>query len=136
MKEILEFLMKHCSFLYEKYGFRFTDSAISESFDNAALTLSIRELTIRFLREKGKLYLDFQSNLYGKKNAQSWYSMDIVRQLITGEKDYHSIMDAENASFLMNNIGVIIELFSQKNVKETIAKIKKLEGIRAKVLFG
>lgn len=135
MNEILKFLMRYCSFLYEIKGFKFINSATSESFGNASLTLGSTFLNIRFIRDRGQLFTDFQSNLYGKKNAQSWYSIDIVRQLISNEKKYYALMDSKNATFLRNHIDIIIDLFSRSKVKDTILKLKRLETIRAKTLF-
>lgn len=136
MNEILKFLIEFCSFLYERDGFRFIDSAVSKSFGNAAIILGTSDLNIRFTRERGQLFADFKSNHYGKINAYSWYSIDVVRQLITGENQYYSIMNEDNAIFLKENINKIISIFSEPNVQETIMRLKKLERIRAKKIFS
>ena len=134
MNEILKFLMRYCSFLYEKYGFRFIDSAISESSSDAAIILGSPDMNIRFCTERGQLLVEFQSNRYGKKNVYSWYSIDVVRSLVTGEEGSNAVMDEENTNFFRDNVTTIISLFSKSNGKDTISKLKKLERIRAKAL--
>ncbi len=135
MDEILKFILSYCSFLYQKYKFKFIDSEVSDSFGNAFLTLTSETISIRFIRERGQLVLDFQSNLL-KKNYASWYSFEIVRQFITNEKEYYSIMNEDNAKFLENNFEKIKDIFSVSKVAETVKEFKKLEKKRAKKLFG
>jgi hypothetical protein len=135
MNEILYFIIKNCSFLYEQYEFRFIDSAISKFSGYAAIILGSSDLNIRFSVERGQMISEFQSN-YEKKDIYSWYSIDVVRQLITGEKECIALMDEKNTNFLKNNISNILEIFSKQNVKNTILKLKQLERIRSKTLGG
>jgi hypothetical protein len=134
MNEILKFLIKHCSFLYEKYGFRFIDSAISESSKDASVILGAPDVNIRFCMERGQLLVEFQSNHFGRKNVYSWYSIDVLRQLVTGEKECNALMDEENTNFLKDNIITILDLFSKQKVRDTISKLKQLERIRSQAL--
>ena len=135
MDKILRFLLKHCSFLYKEYGYKFTDSRVSDSFGgDAFLALSSDSLKVRFCLDRGQLFFDFQSK--HKNGSNSWYSIDIVRQLVTKEESYFSLMDKENAIFLKRNIDKIHELFSNQQIKETTKELNKLKRIRSKKLFG
>ena len=133
MNKILDFLMKYCSYLYEEYDFRFTDSLCDNS-GNASITLSSSNVNIRICTERGQMVLAFQSNHYGKKDVYSWYSIDIVRELMTGDKKCTTLMDKANIDFLKNNIVALLDSFSPTEAEKTIAKLKKLERIRSKDL--
>lgn len=132
MDEILTFLMLHCSFLYKKLGFRFIDSLYSpESFGNAYLDLATKDMKVRFTLDRNQLLFDFQP-----KGVKEWYSVDIVRNLITNELVFHGIMDQENAEFIKANFTKIQELFSEPMLNESKKRMKKLEAIRSKQMFG
>lgn len=134
MDQILTFILSHCSFLYNEYSFRFMDSKISDSFGgDAYLDLGSETIIMRLTRDRGQLFLEFRS-AYEKK--QNWYSIDLIRKLITGEKEYHSIMDEENAKFLENNFTEVVDYFSHANLSETLKKLEKLKLKRSKDLFG
>lgn len=71
---------------------------------------------------------------YDKNN--DWYSIDIVRQLITGKVHDSAILDQNSHIFLYEHFSILCELFSPEKAPDTIAKMKKLESERAKRLFG
>jgi len=133
MEEILRYLMKYCSFLYSPNQFRFVDSHSSESFGNALLVLEHEDLRVQFVRDRGQIFLDFQPT--SKKSKRDWYSIDIVKQLVTGKIEPSAEMDSEKAEFLKNNLDKIEQLFSTANMESTIKKLRELERARAKRLF-
>ncbi|MFW9938823.1 MAG: hypothetical protein ACFFD5_14335 [Candidatus Thorarchaeota archaeon] len=57
-------------------------------------------------------------------------------QLVTGNIESSSQMDAAKAKFLKSNLDEIQRLFSKANLEETRKKLKELERARAKRLFG
>jgi hypothetical protein len=134
MEEILRYLMKHCSFLYAPNQFRFDDSGSSESFENAFLVLEHEDLRLKFVKDRGQLFLDFQPT--SSKRKKDWFSIDIVKQMVTGNIEPSAEMDTEKAMFLKNNLDEIEQLFSTANLENTIKKLKELERQRAKRLFG
>lgn len=137
MDEILKFLLTRYSFLYNKYKFKFIDSEVSESFGNAYLTLTSGGINICFVRDKGQIFLEFQSKFVkNPKSPYSWYSIDLIKQLITHETECSSLMDENNAKFLENNIETIFKLFSTSRLKETLKELNKLAKIRSEKLFG
>jgi hypothetical protein len=133
MEEILRYLMKHCSFLYSPNQFRFVDSGSSESFGNAFLVLEHEELRLQFVKDRDQIFLDFQPTR--KKHKSEWFSIDIVKQMVTGEIEPSAEMDSEKAKFLKTNLDEIEQLFSTANIEGTIKKLKELERARAKRLF-
>lgn len=133
MEDILQYLMKHCSFLYSPNLFRFVDSGSSESFGDAFLVLEHEELRLQFVKDRGQIFLDFQST--SKKQKDEWFSIDIVKQMVTGEIEPSAEMDSKKAKFLKTNLDEIEQLFSTVNMESTIKKLKELERARAKRLF-
>lgn len=133
MDEILNFIMKYCRDLYMKYGFRFVDSEVSNSFNNALIILENEYLKLQFTRDRSQLFLWVHSSFDKKEN--NWYTFDLIRQLITGEKEYYSLLDDKNGQFIQKNVDRILALFKQDVVEDTLIKLGRLEKIRTKQLF-
>lgn len=138
MDEILTFLVCHCSFLYKDYGFRFVDSEVTKHFGgDAYVIMASGDLRLSFISDRGQLFLDFQCVAPLKKGQvdKSWYSIDLVRQLITAEEGYRSILDEENAKFLRTHFPAIQELFNSKNFAKVRDRLLELKRVRSKTLF-
>jgi len=128
----MKYVNKHFSLLFEKYGFH-----ISSTYaPGDSLTLESRDVNIRFSDERGEMIVEFQSNYFRKRDDYSWYSIDIVRELITGETKCKGMMNKANLTFMQSNIEKILEQFSESNAKSTVLKLRKLASIRAKELRG
>jgi len=128
----MKYVNKYFSALFEKYGFQ-----ISSTYNPGdSLTVESRDVNIRFSDERGQMLVEFQSNHFGKKDEYSWYSIDIMRELITGETKCNGFMDKSNLTFMQKNIEKILGQFSESNAKNTILKLRKLEKIRARDLMG
>lgn len=135
MTEILMFLAQHCSFLYERYEFRFVDSMVSSSFGgDAYVVLQSSDVRIRFVKDRGQFFLDLQS--VGDPRKDKWYSFDLIRQLLIGGNEQRPFMEAANAEFLKSNIDEILDAFSSTSMPSTANRLRQLEKARAKRLFG
>lgn len=135
MTEILRFLVDRVPFLYAPGRFRFVDSGTSTSFGgDAFLTLASDVLRIRMVRDRGQLFMDVQS--VGETGDLAWYSIDVVRWLITGEQPASAELSADDAAFLETHLDEIERRFSQEEAPTTIAALTDLEKKRAKELFG
>lgn len=132
MEKVLQYIKKNCSFLYSPYKFQIVESDSSESFGNALVILEDENLRLQFVKDRDQLFLDFQPT----SNKKEWFSIDIVKQLVTGNIEPSAKMDSEKAEFLKNHLDQIKHLFSPKNLTNTIKKLKDLERARAKRLFG
>lgn len=126
MNEILRFLITYCSDLYNKHGFRFEDSEISSSFDNAYLKLGSETLEIVVILDRSQLFMDFRSRCEG--SSQRAYSIDLVHQLLLGHDGGYSVLDEECGRFLQNNIGAILDRF---RCSEACSTIRLLDDLRA-----
>lgn len=134
MIRILQYLLGHCAFLLTSPDYRFVDSRVAESFgDDAYLVLESRSLRMRFVCDRGQLFLDFQSTSHS--GDKDWFSVDVVRRLLEGEQPGSAELDPEYADFLESKIADIETCFSER-LDETVAELRRLERVRAKELFG
>ncbi len=135
MDEILRFLLTNFSFVYNDYGFKFVDSMSSKSFGgDGYITLQSDHMEIRILSDRNQMFLDFRSLKYDKKN--DWHSIDVIKQLITGNVCDNAVLDEKTVSNVKDNFSDICELFAPPDASETVSELKKLEFERSKRLFG
>jgi len=135
MRKILKFLATNGAFLYEKFDCRIIDSEYVASFGGTGsvkLTNDIVEL--KFWLDRDRLFMDLRSTTSQSKN--SWVSIDIIRQLLTGEVTDRALMDLENIEFLLEHFERIQDCFTEQNLATTESTCTKLEIQRSKRLFG
>jgi hypothetical protein len=134
MKTILTYLVRHCLYLFDDYGFRFADSTCSKSFGgDASVTIKSPKLLFRFTYDRGQLLLEIAST---KIRRSAWYSIDLISQLVTGNVESSALLDKRYARFLHDNIESICKLFSDKQLDATVHALNKMAKERAKRLFG
>ena len=134
MTEILRFLIDHAQFLYAPGRYRFVDSGTSTSFGgDAFLVLASDAMRIRLVNDRGQLFADFQGA--GQDGDLDWYSIDVVRRLITGEQPATAELSPDYAVFLERHLDEIERRFAEEG-PSTVKALKELEKARAKELFG
>lgn len=134
MQTILNFILNHCLFLFDRNAFRFVDSICSKSFGgDAYITLESEDIKMRFVYDRAQLLLVFSSS---KSSKEKWFSIDLIAQLVTRQVHTTSLVDDYYAKFLVDNIGAISEAFSVANMESTVRKLTKLANERAKRMFG
>jgi hypothetical protein len=132
---ILEFIAAHMGFLWAGARYRITGSEVSTSNGGDALLLvESEELRLRFVRDRGQLFLDFQPSS-SSANGE-WFSIDLVRRLKTGQREETAELDEGYASFVHEHLQEIEHQFSAEGWPATSATLKKLKAKRAKELFG
>ena len=89
--------------------------------------LASETLKLRFVRDRGQLFLDFQGA--GQTETGHWYSADLLRRLVTGERLAPAELDPPYAAFLQSHIGDIEGLFGEGRLSETLQKLHQLERI-------
>ena len=135
MIRILHFLSTDGSFLFENYDCRIVDSRYVHTFGGTgSVKLRYRCVDLLFWLERDLLFLDFQAA--GSKSKKSWYSLDIVMQLLTGVAHDTSRMDPENVTLLNNNLDAITNRFTKSKLVATEVACKKYKLVRSKRLFG
>ena len=133
MEEFIQYVKKHFSFLFSPYQFRIIESQSSESFGNALVILEYEDLLLKIVKDRDQIFLDFQPA--SNKSKLNWFSIDIVKQMITGKIEQTAEMNPRNIEFLKDNLDQIKQLFSKENTLDTIKVLKKLERELAKRLF-
>ena len=123
----------HFSFLFSPFQFRIIESQSSVSFGNAEVILKHEDLLLKIVKDRDQIFLDFQPS--SKKGKLNWFSIDIVKQMITGKIEPSAEMNPRNIEFLKNNLAKIKQLFLKENTPDNIKELKKLERKRAKRLF-
>jgi hypothetical protein len=135
MTDILRFLIECLNFLYAPGRYRFVDSGTSTSFGgDAFLVLESGAMRIRLIRDRGQLFMDFQAS--GERGEMDWYSIDVVRRLLTGERQESAELTPDYARFLEKHLDEIEMRFSDGEISATRTALKELEKTRAKELFG
>jgi hypothetical protein len=134
MTEILRFLIEHLQFLYASGRYRFVDSETSTSFGgDTFLILASDVMRIRLVRDRGQLFMDFQAT--AERDDRDWFSIDVVRRLVTGERQDTAELSPEYARFLEEHLDEIEKRFSEEELANTRKALKELERIRGKELF-
>jgi hypothetical protein len=130
MKEILEVLVRWFDFLWVDGRYRITGSVVSTSSGgDGDLEVASDALRLRFVRERGHVFLDFQVPWSPDKGE--WYPVDLVRRLITGERQRSSELDEGYASFVRDSLPEIEARFATEEAfQETFAELKKLRRAR------
>jgi hypothetical protein len=137
MNEILEYLLRYCSFLWRR-GYRLIDSWYSaEHFGDAMVAISSDSLHMKFTRERdAELYLDLQPPGSDPGKSKEWYSIDLVRRMLTGVRPASTSLDAGYAEFIRDNIGEIETRFSESAWPDTRKRLVELQRIRSKEMWG
>jgi hypothetical protein len=136
MQVLLHHLVKYWSFLWASARYRIVDSMVSTSFGgDAFLVIASDELRLRFVRDKGQLFLEVQPPWAGK--TAEWYSVDLVYRLIIGQRQESAELSEEYVAFMQARLPEIESSFSSKeSFKATKAKLDELKRLRAKEMFG
>ena len=127
MTLILTFIAAHMGFLWDGARYRITGSDVTTSNGGDALLLvESAELRLRFVRDRGQLFLDFQP----------WFSIDLVRRLHTGQREQTAEMDVGYADFVREHLLLIERQFAAADWPTTRKALQELKVKRAKELFG
>jgi len=136
LNEILQVLVRWFAFLWKDGRYRITDSLVSTSFGgDAYLVISSDVLRLRFVRDRGQIFLDFQESWATKK--AEWYSVDLVQRLMTGERQNTAEVNAETVLFVRDRLADIESRFGVKDeFRETKTALNALKKARAKEMFS
>ena len=135
MRKILNFLATDGTFLYEEHHCRIVDSEYIATFGGTgSVTLRDDVVEVRFWLDRDRLFMDLRA--INRNSPQAWYSIDILKQLISGEISDKAEMDQENIDFLKAKFPELHTRFASQNVTTTEEACTKMEEQRAKRLFG
>jgi hypothetical protein len=133
VKRILAVLAQEGAPLYERLGFRIVDSEFIPTFGGTgSVTLCKDVVKLRLWLDRDRLFIDLGDAR--DRGKLSWYSLDIVSELLLGTNGNTSGDD--DLSFVIQNFAAIQERFSPAKSEETKAACELLETARSKRLFG
>jgi len=135
MTLILAFIATHPGFLWDEARFRITGSEVTTfNGGDALLVVESEVLRLRFVSDRGQLLLDFQPVSGGA--TSEWFSVDLIRRLMSGQPETSAVLDEGYAAFIRQNLDTIEGLFRTERWAETRAELKAVATKRAKELFG
>lgn len=135
MTMILAFIVANMGFLWSGARFRIVGSEISTvNGGDALLTIESDVLRLRFVCDRGQLFLDFQAKFAQQQSV--WFSVDLVRRLFLGRPESSGVLDDAYAVFIRENLPDIERCFDDANWSTTYARLKELKTKRAKEMFG
>lgn len=132
MKELLRFLADHLSFLFDQDSFKIEDS-LSGSGGRAMVALVSPHLRIRVTRDRGEMLLAFQPI---RGNDGEWFSLGLLRGVLTGERGGSEVLDSEWALFLEGSLDVVnARLSDPMQADELVDQLRRQAGLRAEERF-
>jgi hypothetical protein len=135
MNRILDFIVRFCSFLWIDARFRIIDSEATTSFGgNAFIVVASARLRLRFVADRDQLFLELQE--VDAVRPKEWYSIDLIRRLVTGNRESSAVLDESYAMFLKENMLEIESLFDGERMPDTRKRLQDLKRKRAKEMFG
>lgn len=125
-------------FLFDDYNFQILQDAYeSTDFGNAMIVAQSNNLCIRFIRDRGQIYVEL-----GSLSAPgNWYELSKVLAILEEEKHINhkyrnEALSQENAALaLEGNIANILEHFRIDKFKKTEIKLKHLEELQLKEML-
>jgi len=100
----------------------------------ALVRLELSGIRLLFELDRGYLNLEFQS--VRDPDPRSRHSLDMVRQVLTGEFRDCDTLDEENLAFLRSRLNDIVSVLSPARYEATLARLTECEEARADRLFG
>ena len=135
MSSIFDFIARYMSFLWTDGRFWVVGSPPGTAFQsNAVLVVESTNLRLRFTCDRSQLFLELQPT--ATELPREWYSIDLVRRLFSGDREFSSILDSTFAEFLRDNLGWVEIRFDSTNWPATRVEMRKLATRRSKELFG
>lgn len=135
LRKILQFLATDGAFFYEAHNCHIIESEYIPTFGGTgSVTLRNDVAEFRLSLERDRLFMDVRA--VGSKSDGSWFSIDIVRTLLTGEIADNAAMNSENTRFLAENFDALCERFMAANLAVTEAACRHLETRRSRRIFG
>lgn len=132
--QILAFIVNYMAFLWDGARYAITGSRVTTvNGGNALLIVESPTVRLRFIRDQGQLFLDLQPTA---DTTETWFSVDLVRQLFLGRPEESAVLNEEYATFLRERLADIEERFSPDVWPSTQGEFEQLKVWRAKKLFG
>ncbi len=128
---VLEEVKPLFSFLFENHGFSLLEAYDSPSFGDSLVVLTSIDFRIRFIRDKGQIFIDIGPT----SKTDKWYDLDLVKTIVDGNLGEQAPELEDFAVFLENNYITVKGLLVDEKFEEMERAIKQLQDFRAQQLF-
>jgi len=98
------------------------------------ITLSNGIVDLVFWLDRDRLLMELR--ITGRKSPHSWFSLDILHELITGQSCESAQVDNSSLAFLVGHLDDIVSRFRRGDGKEAEAACRVLESKRARQMFA
>lgn len=133
MTQILAFIASSMGFLWRGGRFCIVGSEVTEhNGGDALLLVESRRLRLRFVCDRRQLWLDLQPTATAQ--PEEWWSIDLVRRLLTGRRETSALLDESYAAFLAEHLDDVEARFSPGAWAGTRATLVELRAQRAREL--
>jgi hypothetical protein len=135
LRRILAVLSKELAFLYEERGYRFLElEVIKYRPDCGIVLLTNGRVVVELDSERDNVFFSMRHS--SGKPQHDTISLDILRQILTGEINDSGLVNEQSATFLQKEWKSLERLFLKKNLAETNVLAAKLEKARSKRMWG
>ncbi len=133
MDDLWEILRNAVPELVRDGEYQVIDVVAEQTMGNAYITFKRGSLTWRVVRDRSQVFLDCW---WVEGRPDRWFTVDLLRRLVSDEVVHSSLLDDENASWLSEHLAEIERCFGPANVEETLRRLREFQVERANRLFG
>lgn len=117
-----DIISTHFSSLLKNRGFKLiAEEHSDERFGNAFMDFESPEFRLRFVSDRGQVFVDIGSSTPNNK----WFELRFVRSLVLGKYTLQIEQYKELALFLEQYYTTLATMFNSQNIAETIQRLKK-----------
>ena len=129
MLSVLTFLIEHCSYLFERPGFRLTDSRTAPNgLKRSYLVLQSPDVEIILETKLGDLTWKMRS-LHDPSARKNWFSFDQLAELLSHHVTSNTLTE-ENCQLLELLLPELLSRFEKESVAETLERLGALKKKR------
>jgi len=126
MLSVLTFLVEHCSYLFERPGFRLTDSRTAPNgLKRSYLKLESEDMEILIESKLGDITWKMRS-LHDSSPRKIWFSFDQLAQLLSHEVTTSTLTE-ENCQLLELLLPELMSRFEKERAPETLESLRALK---------
>ena len=129
MLSILNLLIEHCSYLFERPGFRLTDSQTAPNgLKRSYLVLESPDVEIVLETKLGDLTWKMRS-LHDPSSRKNWFTFDQLAELLSHHVTTNTLTE-ENCQLLESLLPELLSRFEKERASETLERLGALKKKR------
>ncbi|MBU1426200.1 MAG: hypothetical protein KKH12_13555 [Gammaproteobacteria bacterium] len=130
MTQLLKYIVKFLSALFDDYGFYIKESSNSGNrFSGASILLASGDVEIFLAIERDEITAYFRSTHDLRKN--NWYSSEIILSFL-GHRAPCGVLDESTSTLIRNEIPRIVGCLRKSEAESTLVHLDEIEKHRSK----